>query len=82
MVLSNSQIKIWGKWAKGFLCYDWTKKWSFPIKVNPLNLDFSDQAKNIPVILPSFPIKTWGKSVQGFMSYDRIHKQTDITTYI
>ena len=47
--------------------------------MNQLNLD-SQQAKNIPVVLPSSPIKIWDKSVKGFMSYDQINNQTEITT--
>ena len=47
------------------------------IKVDPLNLESQNQAKNIPVGLPSSPIKIWGKSVQGFRSYERTIKQTD-----
>ena len=39
----------------------------FPIKVDPINLESQNQAKNIPVVLPSSPIKTWGKLVQGFI---------------
>ena len=52
----------------------------FALKVDPLNLESQNKAKNIPVILSSLPIKIWGKSVQGFLSYDRTHKQTEITT--
>ena len=41
------------------------------LKVDILNLEFQNQAKNIPVVLPRSPIKIWGKSVQGLLSYDR-----------
>ena len=37
--------------------------------------NLKNQAKNIPVVLPSSPIKIWGKSVQWFLSYDRSYKQ-------
>ena len=47
----------------------------FPIKVDPINLESQNQAKNIPVVLPSSPIKTWEKSVLECLSYDRTHKQ-------
>ena len=33
------------------------------MNVDPLNLESQNQAKNIPVGLPSSPIKIWGKSV-------------------
>ena len=36
-------------------------------------LKSQNQAKNIPVVLPSSPIQIWGKSVQGFMSYDQTY---------
>ena len=42
-----------------------------------LNLVSQNQAKNIPVVLPSFPIEIWGKSVEWFMNYERISKQTN-----
>ena len=45
------------------------------LKVNPLNLEFLNQAKNVPVVLPSSPIKIQGKSANGFISYDRTDKQ-------
>ena len=41
------------------------------------NLPTKSIAKNIPVILLSFPIEFLGKSVQGFMNYDRTNKQTE-----
>ena len=44
--------------------------WIFGIKIDLLNLESHNQAKNIPVALLSSPIKIWGKSVQGFLSYD------------
>ena len=46
------------------------------MKVDPLNLETQNQAKNIPVVLPSSPIKIWDKSAKGFPSYDRTNKQT------
>ena len=52
----------------------------FAIKVDLLNLESQNQAKNISVGLPISPIKIWGKSVQGFLSYDRTNKQTDWQT--
>ena len=54
----------------------------FSVKVDTLNLESQNQAKNIPVGLPSSPIKIWGKLVQGFLSYDRKNKQTDRQTEI
>ena len=48
----------------------------FVIKVDSLNLESQNQAKNISVDLPSSPIKIWGKSVKRFLSYDRTNKQT------
>ena len=43
------------------------------------------KAKNIYVVLPSFPIKIWGKLVKGFLNYDRTfkqtHRQAEITTF-
>ena len=59
---------------------DFTGVLNFAIKVFPLNLESQNQAKNIPVDLPSSPIKIWGKSVQGFLSYDRTKKQTNRQT--
>ena len=41
---------------------------------------FVNQAKNIPVVLPSSTIKIWVKLAKEFMSYDRKYKQTDIKT--
>jgi len=35
----------------------------FSVKVDTLNLESQNQAKNIPVGLPSSPIKIWGKSI-------------------
>ena len=47
----------------------------FPYKsIDPLNLESRNQAKHIPVLLPSFPIKIWGNSVKGLPSYDRKKK--------
>ena len=42
----------------------------FPRKVNPLNLKYLCQAKNIPGVQTKNPIKICGKSVQAFMSKD------------
>ena len=59
----------------------------FPDKIRLAHLRISEQAKNIPVALPSFPVKIRGKSVQGFLSYDRKNKhtktdrKTEITTF-
>ena len=53
------------------------KETDFFFKVNPLNLDFLYQAKNIPVDLPGSPMKTLDKSLEGLQSYDRIYKQTN-----
>ena len=50
----------------------------FAIKVDPLNLEPLNQAKNIPVSFPSSPIR--GPSVQGFLSYEQTNRQTEITT--
>ena len=52
----------------------------FAIKVDPLNLESRNQAKNIPLAFPSSPIKIWGKSFQGFLSYYRTNKQTNKQT--
>ena len=41
---------------------------------DPLNLEYQNQAKNIPVVLSSFPIKIWGKLDMGFLSYDQTYK--------
>ena len=38
----------------------------FPIQVDPLHLESQNQAKNIPVVLQSFPMKIWDKSAKGF----------------
>ena len=46
-------------------------------KFNQLNLEYSNQAKNIPVGLPSSPIKL----VKRFTSYDRTYKQTNRDYY-
>jgi len=54
----------------------------FAIKVEPFHLVSQNQAKNIPVALPSSLIKIFGKSVQGFLSYDQTNKQTDTQTEI
>ena len=43
----------------------------FARKINPLNVEFSTQAKNFPVVLPGYPNQN-----QGYMSYTRISKQT------
>ena len=45
-------------------------KLNFAFKVDALNLETINQAKNISTGLPSSPIKIWGKSVQEFLSYD------------
>ena len=50
------------------------------ILVDPLNLEFQNQAMNIPVVLPSSSIHIWGKLVKGFLSYDQTCKQTEIAT--
>ena len=42
----------------------------FSTKVNLLNFKLSNQAKNIPGVLPSSPIQIWSKSVKVFMDYD------------
>ena len=52
-------------------------KWIFASKVDPLNLESQNQAKNSLVGLPSSTIKIWGKSVKELLSYDRRNKQTD-----
>ena len=33
----------------------------FAKKIEPPNLESQNQAKNIPVVIPSSPIKIWGK---------------------
>ena len=35
------------------------------VKVNLLHLEFYNQAKNVPMDLPSSQIKIWDKSVKG-----------------
>ncbi len=48
---------------------------TFPyIREDLFNLKLQNQAKNIPLVLPSSPIERWGKSIQGFMRYDWTHK--------
>ena len=42
---------------------DFTGKLNFRIKVDSLNLESQNQAKNISVVHPSSPIKIWDKSV-------------------
>ena len=49
---------------------------TFSIKVNQLNLEIFNRAKNIPVGLQSSTIKILGKSVKGSTSFDRTNKQT------
>ena len=49
---------------------------TFSIKVNQLNLEIFNRAKNIPVGLQSSTIKILGKSVKGSTSFDRTIKQT------
>ena len=39
-------------------------------KLSPSLGSTLNQAKNIPVALPSFPIKIWAKSIKRFMNYD------------
>ena len=46
---------------------------TFSIKVNQLNLEIFNRAKNIPVGLQSSTIKILGKSVKGSTSYDRTY---------
>ena len=59
-----------------------THTWSYItiFATDTLNIESENQAKHIPVILPSLPTKILGKSVQGFLSHDRTSKQTEITT--
>ena len=45
--------------------------------IDSLNLESQNQAKNIPVVISSFPIKIWGKLVMGFLSYDQTYVQID-----
>ena len=58
---------------------DCTGKLHFIYLSRPTQIRISNQAKNIPVGLPSSPIKILGKSFQGFPSYDQTNKkeQTD-----
>ena len=56
---------------------DFTGNYIFAIKVGALNSEYGNQAKNIPVGLPSSQVKIWGKLVQKFLIYDRKNKQTD-----
>ena len=52
-------------------------KVAFSTKISKLNLKFSNQAENTPVVLTSNfkPIKMWVKSVQGFLSYNWTNKK-------
>ena len=52
----------------------------FAIKIDPLNLESQNQAKNILVGLPSSLIKIWGKSIQEFLSYDWTNIHNDMQT--
>ena len=49
---------------------------TFSIKVNQLNLEIFNRAKNITVGLQSSTIKILGKSVKGSTSFDQTNKQT------
>ena len=55
---------------------------TFSSKVDLLKLDYLNQFKNIPVVLPSSRIKIIGKSVQGFVIYDLTSKQTNKDYYL
>ena len=44
------------------------------MKVDTLNLESQNQAKNIPVVLSSSLIKIRGKSVMGILINDRTYK--------
>ncbi len=50
---------------------------SFPIQVNPLNLELLNKSNNIPVIVPSYPIKIGGKSQGSWVFIKHPNKQTD-----
>ena len=57
--------------------------WNFPVQFNSANLEFLNQAKNIPVVLQSSPNKIWGKSVKWFMVHDSTEEKgrhTEIAT--
>ena len=47
----------------------------FVVNYDQLKLESQNQAKNIPMGLPSSPIKIFGKSVTGCLSYDRTKKK-------
>ena len=49
--------------------------------LNLLKKECINQAKNIYVVLLSFPVKKC-KSIKGFISYDRIYKQTNTQTKV
>ena len=49
----------------------------FLLETQSTYVESQNQAKNIPVGLPSCIIKVCGKSVPGFLIYDRTNKQTD-----
>ena len=52
----------------------------FPIKVDPLNLDIVNQAKNIPMVLSSSQnLRQIGP--EGFISYDPTYKPTNRNYY-
>ena len=77
-----SAAQVTKKLLPPFTC-TWTilpGNWIFATQVSLLNLESQNQAKSIPVGLPSSPTKIWGKSVQVFPSYDRTNKQTDTQT--
>ena len=63
------------------LVVNYVVNYFFPIKVDPLHLEYQNQTINIPVVvLPSNPIIRWGKSVKRFLSYDRTQEQTQSIT--
>ena len=60
-----------------FIGYKQTKKRQTDkqsIEEHPLNFEFCNQAKNIPVLLPSSQIKILDEMIKRFLSYDRTYK--------
>ena len=55
---------------------------SFNLELNSFHFEFLNQAKNIPVVLPSFQIKILTKLFMGFMRYDQTNKQRLLSTRI
>ena len=72
-----SAAKVTKSYSRRLPALEWIYRETkiFAIKIDPLNLESQNKAKNIPGVLPSYQIKIWDKSVKGFPSYDRTNKQ-------